>query len=537
MALDTDVFVWNLFLAGLAVGAMGQWAFWLTKGQSPLFRHRLLSLAVLLLAACPVAILACTFFRFGALSLARAYETRSNHLESRAAPITGGSGADADGVASPLVGAAKAESAAASASMNAYSPFRRFTRALAFIWLAGGGLVFFRWLRGFTFCSKLKNNASPVEDPRLLELARKGCNAAQLDVTLPVYTSWWAPSPMVMGVWEPRILLPKRAADCLSDEELLCVFTHEAAHVARHDIIMAIVQRWATGLFWWNPLVHAMNGNLDRLREHACDDYVLRARGAGELYAEALVKLAEWCVSGPAVRRPVVMYLQGGNDLEERVIRLLEGGIGMRRRLGWAKVATLLGLGTCMVGFAFVPLFRVQAQERSLAGGAPIQARPTAEEKKSNPNLLTFNDGSAEGKRSIAGAAEFVSFSLPADKGKVAGIRIHGSRYGTKQPPNENFMIYFLDKELSETIATKMAPYSRFERGEEKWVEVKFPKPVDVPKDFWVGTDFRAAQTKGIYLSFDTSTDGSRSRVGLPGQEIRPANLGGDWMMEVILAK
>jgi RNA polymerase sigma-70 factor (ECF subfamily) len=164
-------------------------------------------------------------------------------------------------------------------------------------------------------------------------------------------------------------------------------------------------------------------------------------------------------------------------------------------------------------------------------------AAKTEDAKQPAPNRLSYNDGSGEAKRSIAGSGEMLSFTLPGEDARVAGIRIHGSRYGLPQPPKEDFMIYFLNADMTDTVATKTAPYSRLKRGDQQWVEIKFPKPIEVPKEFWVCLDFRAAQTKGIYLSVDDSTDGSHSKVGLPGMEIKPADVGGDWMIEVVLAK
>jgi hypothetical protein len=129
-----------------------------------------------------------------------------------------------------------------------------------------------------------------------------------------------------------------------------------------------------------------------------------------------------------------------------------------------------------------------------------------------------------------------IEFSLPADGSKVAGLKIHGSRYGQPSPPEESFLIYFLNEDLSEVVATRMAPYSLFERGEERWVEVTFAKPVEAPKSFWVALDFRPHQTKGVYVSFDASTGGKHSRSGLPG--IKPKEIDfGDWMIEAVLVK
>ena len=66
---------------------------------------------------------------------------------------------------------------------------------------------------------------------------------------------------------------------------------------------------------------------------------------------------------------------------------------------------------------------------------------------------------------------------------------------------------------------------------------MKFRKPVELPKVFWVVLNFHAEQTKGVYVSYDTSTKGAHSRIGLAGDEKpRPVNFGGDWMVQVMTA-
>jgi hypothetical protein len=141
------------------------------------------------------------------------------------------------------------------------------------------------------------------------------------------------------------------------------------------------------------------------------------------------------------------------------------------------------------------------------------------------------------GKKSLGGSGEMIRFALPAEGDKVAGVKIHGSRYGAAEAPDEKFVIYFLSPDLSEVVHTELAPYSLFERGEEKWVDVKFRKLVEISgKEVWVAVDFRAGRTKGVYVSYDGATDGKRSRVGLPGLEAKQPDFAGDWMIELIAA-
>ena len=149
-----------------------------------------------------------------------------------------------------------------------------------------------------------------------------------------------------------------------------------------------------------------------------------------------------------------------------------------------------------------------------------------------------LGDGKPDGKKSLGGSGEMIELGMPAGASKVTGVKIHGSRYGQAQPPKESFLIYFLSKDRKRILHTEMAPYSLFKRGPETWVEVKFESPVaGLPKSFWLVLDFRAAQTKGVYVSYDTTTGGKFSRIGLPGMASSGVDFGGDWMIQAIFAE
>ena len=66
---------------------------------------------------------------------------------------------------------------------------------------------------------------------------------------------------------------------------------------------------------------------------------------------------------------------------------------------------------------------------------------------------------------------------------------------------------------------------------------VLFDKPVELPETYWIALNFNAEQTKGVYVSYDTSTKGEYSRVGLAGNNDPPkeTDFGGDWMVQVML--
>lgn len=151
--------------------------------------------------------------------------------------------------------------------------------------------------------------------------------------------------------------------------------------------------------------------------------------------------------------------------------------------------------------------------------------------------VLKYGDGKADGKKSLGGNGEMIQFTMPDGFSTLTGIRIHGSRYGTAQAPKEDFMIYIMDEEHSKTLYTEQAPYRLFDRGEEKWVTVKFKAPLQVAGTFWIALDFRAHQTKGVYLSYDSSTGGKYSLVGIPGIDPEPVDFRGDWMVQAMVGR
>jgi hypothetical protein len=169
-----------------------------------------------------------------------------------------------------------------------------------------------------------------------------------------------------------------------------------------------------------------------------------------------------------------------------------------------------------------------------VAGAANVAADATGSD---SPALLKYGDGKADGKKSYGGSGQMIRFELPAGVSKVRGIKIHGSRYGLPKAPDEDIEIAFLSDDQEEVLATEAAPYKLFRRGRELWVRINFDEPVELPPKFWIALNFNAAQTKGVYVSYDTSTKGEYSRAGLVGDDDppKPTDFGGDWMVQVLL--
>ena len=164
----------------------------------------------------------------------------------------------------------------------------------------------------------------------------------------------------------------------------------------------------------------------------------------------------------------------------------------------------------------------------------PAKKKPAARK----PLLLKYGDNQQDGKKSIAGAGEMIRFELPTEAGAVRAIRVHGSRYGYPQAPKEDFEVTLLSANMKEVLHTELVPYSLFKRTKKgRWTHVPFKESVQVPQTFWVVLNFNAEARKGVYVSYDTSTKGKYSRVGTTDEDAHETKFGGDWMVQVLLAK
>jgi hypothetical protein len=169
--------------------------------------------------------------------------------------------------------------------------------------------------------------------------------------------------------------------------------------------------------------------------------------------------------------------------------------------------------------------------------GATALAEQPSTPTSAPPVLLKYGDGKPDGKKSIAGTGEMVRFTLPNASQKLRGLRLHCARYGHPQAPDEDVEISIVSGDETEVVHTEFVPYAKFKRGESRWLTLPFKEEVVVPETFWVIVDFNAEQTKGVYLSFDTSSGGQHSKTGVPGGTSAQVTTGGDWMVQALLTK
>lgn len=201
--------------------------------------------------------------------------------------------------------------------------------AWGLIYLLGVACAAWRWRRGRAMLRTL------------LQLAQRrrlhGMDVLEVDAPI---------SPMLVGVWRPRLLLPAHLAQFTPEQQQL-VIAHELTHAQRRDPLLLLLATLLQALLWFNPAARWLAGKLAWAQELGCDRQVLAGRPARQRqqYAAALVRQLG------LQTQPLPGLAFGGGRMAERLVLMRDG---QDRRPPALRALTALLL--CAVGAASLAL-------------------------------------------------------------------------------------------------------------------------------------------------------------------------------------
>lgn len=173
--------------------------------------------------------------------------------------------------------------------------------------------------------------------------------------------------PAIVGVIDPRLILPSDFTERFTPEEQRLIRAHERVHMDRDDARANAVLAAIQCLFWFNPLVHLAAGKIRLDQELSCDAVVVaRYPKERRRYAQTMLKttLAEQAL-------PVGCYwpAPAQHPLEARIALLkAPAPTSTRQLVGLALVAAVALLSAAAAWSAQPP--------RTDAPSPPPLARP-----------------------------------------------------------------------------------------------------------------------------------------------------------------
>jgi hypothetical protein len=230
-----------------------------------------------------------------------------------------------------------------------FRPLVSLVRFLPWFWLLGLGFAGLRLAVGTVLAYWLyRPRPVPARVGQALDAMCRSL-AHSLGIARPVTVGLCdrIDSPIVLGAFRPRILLPDALMRGWSRERIKLVLLHELAHIRRRDLLVNLAQRLIEAPLFFNPAAWLVSGWVRLEREHCCDRMVVERTGAVRSYAEVLLVLA--------TRRNALgnAALMGEPHLVRRVRRIVEVNLPPRRsRAGLAAAAAAALMGFLPAGAA-----------------------------------------------------------------------------------------------------------------------------------------------------------------------------------------
>lgn len=130
---------------------------------------------------------------------------------------------------------------------------------------------------------------------RQYDLIFKCAKKLKMKRKIKVYVSNRVFTPVVCGMFKPRIILPVDIYQSYDESVLEHIITHELVHIKRFDYVLKPISRLVLCVYWFNPLMWIAFKMAQKDMEISCDEKVISVFDhdiRGE-YALSLIKLAE----------------------------------------------------------------------------------------------------------------------------------------------------------------------------------------------------------------------------------------------------
>ena len=158
-----------------------------------------------------------------------------------------------------------------------------------------------------------------------------------------LYFSDSARTPMLLGVFKPKIVLPLRE---YNEELLLNILRHELTHYRRFDTLYKWVASVILALHWFNPVAWFIRREFNRSCELSCDEMLLRSMNKEEKqsYGNSLLLMAAQSPLPSAV--VATSFATEKKNLQERLTQIMNyKKSGTRILSSVLAIALLTGCG------------------------------------------------------------------------------------------------------------------------------------------------------------------------------------------------
>ena len=99
--------------------------------------------------------------------------------------------------------------------------------------------------------------------------------------------------PMMIGYLKPFVFFPIAAVNRLDIQQVEAILIHELTHIKRNDYLLNFLKVFIETILFFNPFIWLLGNLIEKGREYACDDSVIKLNVQPRTYADALLHLEQ----------------------------------------------------------------------------------------------------------------------------------------------------------------------------------------------------------------------------------------------------
>ena len=163
------------------------------------------------------------------------------------------------------------------------------------IWIVGILAMIILVIKSSLRLHTLEKSALPLQNQEVHRLYHRCLEEMGIHRDIPVYSTAFLKSPIIVGLLKPCIYLPIHLISDYDETDMRYMLLHELQHYKHHDAIANYLMNLAGVLYWFNPLVWYALKEMRNDREVACDTSVLKMleEDAYEDYGNTLINFAK----------------------------------------------------------------------------------------------------------------------------------------------------------------------------------------------------------------------------------------------------
>lgn len=289
------------------------------------------------------------------------------------------------------------------------------------LWIFGMFIMLLLAIRSVLRLSTLKKSALPLQSQKVQKLYQRCLKDIGISKNIPVYSTAYLKSPVMVGFCKPCIYLPIHLISDDNETDIRYMLLHELQHYKHKDGIASYLMSLAGIVYWFNPLVWYAQKEMRNEREIACDTSVLNLLDTDDYaaYGNTLINFAEKISLTPV---PFASGISGNmKQMKRRIVNITSYETPTLRKKLKSAAAFLL---TSVL----------------LLGLSPFVSTYTAEETHYHWNTASQNFSEINHLRDYFGKYEgsFVLYDLKGDIWKIYDME----RATLQVAPNSTYKIY-----------------------------------------------------------------------------------------------